>query len=83
MPSKPTRCAGGCGRTQSMTVETKEPDAKTAYTVAQRWLCPECQEKKRKRDEAAKAKAAATPPQAAPAAATPQPEAKAPGAGAA
>lgn len=57
MASKPVRCAGGCGRTQSMTVEDKVPD-KAAFTVAVKWTCPECRDKQHKHEEAMKPKVA-------------------------
>lgn len=80
MPSKPVRCAGGCGRTQAMTVEEKAAD-KAPFTIQQKWLCPDCQDKKRKREEADKARAAAAAPPAAPAPQADAAKAAAPGAG--
>ena len=62
MPLRPSRCKGGCGKTQPLTVEPKGMAGKATFTPP--WTCPQCkakEEKKRQADAAKKDMGTATP----------------------
>lgn len=46
--AKAKKCAGGCGRTQDVTVDAKG-GAKGSFTLQPPWTCPECRTKEEKR----------------------------------